>query len=70
MASYITSKTYVNPWPGKGETPYNAAEEPPAALESALSYWANPELSAESLQSITEFADSCLKRIARSKVAS
>ena len=61
MASYVTEKTYPNPWPGKGEPVYSATETPAAALSSALNYWANPLLSAESEQCIAAFAQSCLK---------
>jgi len=61
MASYVTAKTYPNPWPATGEPVYSATENPAAALSSALAYWANPLLSAESMQCITAFAESCLK---------
>jgi hypothetical protein len=60
MASYVTSKTYPNPWPAEGEPEYSATEDPATALSSALSYWANPLLSAESEQCISAFAQSCL----------
>jgi uncharacterized protein (DUF1800 family) len=60
MASYVTQKTYPNPWPNQGEPEYSATEEPTAALASAMSYWANPLLSAESQQCIAAFAQSCL----------
>jgi uncharacterized protein (DUF1800 family) len=61
MASYVTSKTFPNPWADaeKGESVYSATEEPAAALASAMSYWANPLLSAESAQCIAAFAQSC-----------
>lgn len=61
MASYVTSKTYPNPWPAKGQPEYSATEDPPTALSSALAYWANPLLSADSEQCIAAFAQSCLK---------
>jgi hypothetical protein len=61
IASYVTAKTYPNPWPSEGEPVYSATEEPDAALASALGYWANPVLSAESEQCIAEFAKTCLK---------
>ncbi|HEY1457129.1 MAG TPA: DUF1800 domain-containing protein [Solirubrobacteraceae bacterium] len=64
MASYVTAKTYPNPWPGAGEPEYSATEEPSEALSSALAYWANPLLSGESEQCIAEFADSCLTGLA------
>ncbi len=53
-------KTYPNPWPAKGEPEYSATEDPATALASALAYWANPLLSAESEQCIAAFAQSCL----------
>jgi uncharacterized protein (DUF1800 family) len=58
MASYVTSKTYPDPW---GQPQYSATEDPATALESALAYWANPLLSAESRQCIATFAQSVLK---------
>jgi Protein of unknown function (DUF1800) len=61
MASFVTSKSYPNPWPAQGEAQYSATEDPAAALSSALAYWANPPLSAESEQCITAFAQSCLE---------
>ena len=32
MASYVTAKTYPNPWPAEGEPEYSATEDPDAAL--------------------------------------
>jgi hypothetical protein len=61
MASYVTSKTYPNPWPAKGQSEYSATEDPATALSSALAYWADPLLSADSEQCIAGFAQSCLK---------
>jgi uncharacterized protein (DUF1800 family) len=61
MASFATAKSYSNPWPAKGQPEYAASEEPAAALESALSYWGEPRLSAESLACLTSFAETCLK---------
>ncbi len=61
MASYVTAKTYPNPWPPEGQPEYSATESADAALESALAYWANPLLSAESEQCIAAFAQSCLQ---------
>jgi hypothetical protein len=61
MASYVTAKTYPNPWPKAGEAKYSETEDPTAALASALEYWANPPLSGESEQCIAAFAQSCLK---------
>ena len=61
MASYVTSKTYPNPWADaeKGESVYSATENPAEALASALAYWANPLLSSESEECIATFAQSC-----------
>ena len=59
MASSVTSKTYANPWPAKGEPEYSKTEEPAAALANAMSYWANPLLSSESTACIASFAETC-----------
>lgn len=61
MASYVTAKTYPNPWPPEGQPEYSATEDPVAALSSALAYWANPLLSSGTEQCIAAFAQSCLK---------
>jgi uncharacterized protein (DUF1800 family) len=60
MASYVTQKTYPNPWPAQGELEYSATEDAAAALSSAMAYWGNPLLSEESAQCIAAFAQSCL----------
>ncbi|HEY3827643.1 MAG TPA: DUF1800 domain-containing protein [Solirubrobacteraceae bacterium] len=60
MANYVTQNTYPNPWPQKGEPEYSATEEPAEAMASAMAYWANPPLSAESQQCIAAFAASVL----------
>ncbi len=62
IASYVTEKTYPNPWADeeKGETVYSATEDPAAALAAAMAYWGEPLLSAESQQVIAAFAQSCL----------
>jgi hypothetical protein len=60
MASYVTQKTYPNPWPAKGEPEYSKSEEAAEALANALAYWGDPLLSAESQQCIAAFAQSCL----------
>jgi hypothetical protein len=60
IASYVTAKTYPNPWPKEGEPEYDPTEEPAAALARALAYWADPPLTAESRQCIASFAESCL----------
>jgi uncharacterized protein (DUF1800 family) len=60
MASYVTAKTYPNPWPPEGTPEYSVTEDPATALSSALAYWANPLLSAESEQCIAAFAQSAL----------
>jgi uncharacterized protein (DUF1800 family) len=61
LASYVTSKTFPNPWPAKGQPEYSATEDPATAVSNAFAYWANPQLSAESKQCIASFAQSCLK---------
>ncbi len=58
--SYVTAKTYPNPWPGEGEPVYDPTEEPDTAFAHALAYWAEPLLSAESRECIAAFAESCL----------
>src|SRR5271165_4901888 len=63
IATYVTAKTYANPWPAAGETAYSETEEPSAALANALTYWASPPLSAESEQCLAQFAQSCLEGI-------
>jgi hypothetical protein len=60
MASYVTAKTYPNPWPPEGQPGYDPTEDPITALANALAYWANPPLSSESEQCIAAFAGSCL----------
>jgi hypothetical protein len=62
MASYVTEKTYPNPWANaeKGETVYSATEDPASALATAMAYWGDPLLSTESQQCIAAFAQSCL----------
>jgi uncharacterized protein (DUF1800 family) len=67
IASYVTAKTYPNPWPGAGEAAYSETEEPAAALTSALAYWAQPALSDESQASIAAFAQSCLQGLVTAK---
>jgi uncharacterized protein (DUF1800 family) len=67
MASYVTAKTYPNPWPAEGQPKYSATEEPAAALQSAMAYWGSPQLSGESQQCISSFAASCLTGIPISK---
>jgi Protein of unknown function (DUF1800) len=59
MVSYVTAKTYANPWPPTGEAKYSETEEPAAALASAMSYWGNPLLSSESSECISRFAETC-----------
>jgi uncharacterized protein (DUF1800 family) len=67
IASYVTAKNYPNPWPAEGEPEYSHTEDPATALASALAYWGNPALSAESLQCITAFAETCLQGVAKAK---
>ena len=61
IASYVTAKSYPDPWPAEGQPEYSATEDPATALSSAMAYWANPLLSEESEQCIASFAQSCLK---------
>ncbi len=61
LASYVTAKSYANPWPGKGEAQYSETEEPAEALASALTYWGEPGLSSESQAAIASFAQSALQ---------
>jgi Protein of unknown function (DUF1800) len=67
LASYVTAKTYPNPWPGTGEAKYSESEEPPEALASALAYWGNPSLSSESQAAIAAFAQSSLQGLVTAK---
>ena len=67
IASYVTAKTYADPWPPEGQPSYSEIETPAQALESALSYWANPPLSSESHECIAAFAHSCLEEVATAK---
>jgi len=64
MASYVTAKTYPNPWPPEGQPRYSETEDPAAALESALAYWGDPLLSGESRECVAAFAASCLEGVA------
>ncbi len=67
MASYVTAKTYANPWPGEGEPKYSETETASEALAGALAYWGNPGLTGETQQCIAEFAQSCLEGVATAK---
>jgi hypothetical protein len=60
IASYVTQKTYPNPWPNEGELEYSATEDPREALSGAMAYWGNPPLCDESFGCIAAFAQSCL----------
>ncbi len=60
IASYVTAKTYANPWPGAGEGHYSSSEEAAEAMASAMAYWGAPILSGESEASIAAFAQSAL----------
>ena len=59
LASYVTARSYPNPWPGAGEAQYSETETAAEALASAFGYWANPALSSESQACIAAFAQSC-----------
>ena len=67
IASYVTAKTYPNPWPAEGQPKYSETEDSATALGSALSYWGSPQLSEQSSQCITAFAQSCLEGLATAK---
>jgi hypothetical protein len=58
IANYVVANTYPDPW-GEGP-PYDPTENPATALASAMAYWGQPLLSAESAQCIAAFADSSL----------
>jgi uncharacterized protein (DUF1800 family) len=64
IASYVTAKTYANPWPAEGQPSYSDTETPAQALESALSYWGAPPLSSESSECIAAYARSSLEGVA------
>jgi len=64
IASYVTAKTYADPWPAEGEPAYSATEDPGEALANALTYWGAPPLSEESVQCIAAFAQVCLEGVA------
>ena len=59
IASYVTQKTYADPW-AEGGSAYEAGEDPATALARAMTYWADPPLSGESRQCIAAFAETCL----------
>jgi uncharacterized protein (DUF1800 family) len=61
LATYVTQKSYPNPWPAEGQPAYSETEDPATALSTALSYWGNPLLTEESSQCIAGFAQSCLE---------
>ncbi|HTQ67378.1 MAG TPA: DUF1800 domain-containing protein [Solirubrobacteraceae bacterium] len=67
MATWVTSNSYPNPWPGQGEARYSETETPEAALASAMAYWSQPGISQESLNCIGEFAEDCLEGVATAK---
>ena len=64
MATFVTAKDYPNPWPEEGQAPYSETEDASAAMASALAYWADPELSAQSRGCLAEFAQDCLEGVA------
>ena len=64
IASYVTGKTYCNPWPSAGQAKYSATETAAEAMASAMGYWAHPLISSESEQCIAQFAASCLEGVA------
>jgi uncharacterized protein (DUF1800 family) len=60
IASYVTAKTYPDPWPPEGTPGYDPTEDPATALARAMAYWGEPPLSGESQRCIAAFAESCL----------
>jgi hypothetical protein len=64
LASYVTAKSYANPWPGEGEPEYSATERALDAFANALSYWAEPGLSGESTACLAAFARTSLEGLA------
>ena len=64
IASYVTGKTYCNPWPSAGQAKYSGTETAAEAMASAMGYWAHPLISSESEQCIAQFAASCLEGVA------
>jgi hypothetical protein len=64
LASYVTSKSYPNPWPPEGSPSYSATETGAEAFTTAMAYWGNPALSEESASCIEAFAGDCLSGVA------
>jgi uncharacterized protein (DUF1800 family) len=60
MATYVTEKTYPNPWVENGPK-YDPNEDAAAAMGKAMAYWGNPLLSSDSEECIAAFAQSCLE---------
>jgi uncharacterized protein (DUF1800 family) len=60
MASYVTDKSYANPWPQKGEGAYSTTESSQEAMANAMQYWGRPLLSGESEDCIGTFAQNSL----------
>jgi uncharacterized protein (DUF1800 family) len=67
LATYVTAKTYPNPFHAEGQPKYSETEDATTALGSALSYWANPLLTEESSQCIADFAQSSLEGVTTAK---
>jgi hypothetical protein len=61
IASYVTSKSFADPWPPSGQPRYSDTEVPAEALANALVYWGDPQLSRESEQCVAAFAQTCLE---------
>jgi uncharacterized protein (DUF1800 family) len=64
IATYVTAKSYADPWPAAREQSYSESETAAEALAAALSYWGSPTLSGESEACIAAFAESCLEGVA------
>jgi hypothetical protein len=65
IATYVTQKSYPDPWSGE-EPPYDPTEDATSAMSTALAYWDDPSLSAESEQCIAAFSQSCLAGVTAS----
>jgi hypothetical protein len=60
ITNYVVANTYPNPWPPQGAPEYDPTESPGEAMASAMAYWGQPPISAESRACIAAFAQTCL----------
>jgi uncharacterized protein (DUF1800 family) len=56
IANYASMPASINPWPSDPAQAYDATETPAAAYARAMAYWGNPGLSAETQQTLGNFA--------------